>query len=251
MTTTTKNTDLRQVLNSGNDNLIADALAKIKAGNILSTIKIVVAALAADASPDITTAAVKAAATITGAVLDTDEQLPAIGKILSLRVTASGTAGSLGNYGVADVAGAAALPQLGPAPAGIGTATLIAGTVTVDTTVTLTANSVISMTPGTITGSTNFASVGELTASRVTGAPGVAEFIIQANLATGAIDTDAAGPVMWAIHEPTNPDGGVGMATLSADGKELTFPNTVTGFILEYSPREDVDLDTSFPIGAP
>jgi hypothetical protein len=54
---------------------------------------------------------------------------------------------------------------------------------------------------------------------------------------------------------PLIPPGGaqlaVGIASLSDDGKTLTFPNTVTGFILVYSPAPAVSLDAAFPVSAP
>lgn len=102
MGTTSKITDLRQVLNSGNLSDMDAVLKKIKLGNMLSAIKIVVAGLTAAAAIDITTAAVKAAATISGITLATGENLPAIGAFLALRVTASGTAASVGNYILGD-----------------------------------------------------------------------------------------------------------------------------------------------------
>ena len=42
-----------------------------------------------------------------------------------------------------------------------------------------------------------------------------------------------------------------GVATLSDDGKTVTFQAGVTAFVLVYYPRPDVELTTSFPIGAP
>lgn len=38
----------------------------------------------------------------------------------------------------------------------------------------------------------------------------------------------------------------VGIALLSDDGKSLTFPTTVTGFVIEYMPRGEADLEASF-----
>lgn len=40
------------------------------------------------------------------------------------------------------------------------------------------------------------------------------------------------------------------LATLSDDGKTLTFETTVTGFVLTYEPRSAVDLTESFGTGA-
>jgi len=42
----------------------------------------------------------------------------------------------------------------------------------------------------------------------------------------------------------TNTGARVGIATLSDDGKTITFPNTVTGFVVEYMPRSSIDLTT-------
>lgn len=38
----------------------------------------------------------------------------------------------------------------------------------------------------------------------------------------------------------------VGLALLSDDGKSLTFPTTVTAFVLEYVPRSAVDLASNY-----
>ena len=127
--TTTKETDLRQVLNSGNDNHVAEALKKIKAGNMASVIRVVVASLTATAAPNITSAAVKAAATsILGITLDEGENLPAIGVVVALQLVASGTAASLGTYIVGPTgtppAGATPLVPPGGAQAAVGIASL-------------------------------------------------------------------------------------------------------------------------------
>ena len=42
-----------------------------------------------------------------------------------------------------------------------------------------------------------------------------------------------------------------GIARLDDDGKKLTFQAGVTAFVLVYYPAPDVDLNTSFPLGAP
>lgn len=153
--TTTRNETLRSVLNDGNLNEIDSALARAKLGNMLSEVKVVVSGLTAASAIDITTAAVKAAATITGLELQSGENLPAIGTLKSLRVSASGTAASLGAYIACDDGATAIVP-----PGGAGAA--------------------------------------------------------------------------------------VGVAKLSDDGKTLTFPNTVTGFVLTYRPRAAVDLGTVY-----
>lgn len=50
---------------------------------------------------------------------------------------------------------------------------------------------------------------------------------------------------------PIVPPGGaglaVGVATISDDGKTVTFPNTVTAFTIAYVPRSDTDMATTFP----
>jgi hypothetical protein len=50
---------------------------------------------------------------------------------------------------------------------------------------------------------------------------------------------------------PIIPPGGagaaVGVATISDDGKTITFPNTVTAFTIIYMPRSDTDVTTTFP----
>ena len=121
--TTTVQSDIRTVLNLGNLNDLADALRKIKVGTMLSVVKAVVTALSAAQNIDITTAAVKAAAVITGIALGTNENLPPIGVVRSLRVAASGTAASVGTYGVSDAGGTAVVPP-GGASVSMGIATL-------------------------------------------------------------------------------------------------------------------------------
>jgi len=86
--TTTKTIDLRYVINAGNLNDEAAALRLMKHGNMHSVIKATFASLSAAASVDITTATSKSKATVTGITLDTGENLPAIGAVISLRVTA-------------------------------------------------------------------------------------------------------------------------------------------------------------------
>jgi hypothetical protein len=153
--TTTKNETLRSVLNDSNLNEIDAALGKAKFGNMLSEVKVVVAGLTAAAAIDITTAAVKAAATITGLELASGENLPAVGVVKSLRVSASGTAASLGSYIASD-------------------------------------------------------------------------------------------PGATAIIPPGGASAAVGVALLSDDGKTITFPNTVTGFVLTYRPRAAVDMGSLY-----
>lgn len=79
-----------------------------------------------------------------------------------------------------------------------GTATLVAGTVTVDTTVSISANSKIYVSAAERpAGSTNFAGLAVVAVTP--GAPGVGEFDIEAVIADGSIDSDAAFDVNWMI----------------------------------------------------
>lgn len=57
--------------------------------------------------------------------------------------------------------------------------------------------------------------------------------------------TDSGGT---AIIPPGGANAAVGIATLSDDGKTITFPNTVTGFVLEYLPRAATDLETAYKL---
>lgn len=82
-------------------------------------------------------------------------------------------------------------------------ATLMAGTVTINTGITVAANSeVIPVMIGALTGTTNLAMLGELKASRVAGAPGVGTVVIQAYGDDGALDVDAAGAIRVIILTP-------------------------------------------------
>lgn len=79
-----------------------------------------------------------------------------------------------------------------------GSATLVAGTVTVATTIVLTANSRILVShDGRPTGSTDYA--GLAVVSRTAGAAGVADFVLEAIVAAGTIDIDAVGDIDWMI----------------------------------------------------
>lgn len=64
--------------------------------------------------------------------------------------------------------------------------------------------------------------------------------------ATGPrIVTDAGGTAV--APGATGNSGVPGVALLSDDGKTLTFEGTVTGFVLEYSPRSAVDMTGAYP----
>lgn len=104
MATTDKPQTLQQILSKANPNDICDALRAVDLGLKHAVIKVAFAGLTSAASFDITTAASKAAATITGITLDTGVNLPAIGKIITLRVV-TGTA--TGHRNVTDVGGTA------------------------------------------------------------------------------------------------------------------------------------------------
>lgn len=156
MPVTPADVTLQQVLNKANLNQLATILQKMKLGNMLNPVKVVATGLTAAASFDITTAAVRQASTITGLERDTGDALPAILSVKTLRVTASGTANSVGTYIVSDASGTTVSP----------------------------------------TASAN-----------------------------------------------------VGIALLSDDGTTLTFPTTVTAFVLEYVPRSNTDLEDNWVSG--
>lgn len=79
-----------------------------------------------------------------------------------------------------------------------GQGTLVAGTFTVNTGIALSASSRIMLTfSARPTGSTNLACLAVV--ARTNGAAGVAAFTVEAILATGLIDSDAAGTVAFVI----------------------------------------------------
>lgn len=79
-----------------------------------------------------------------------------------------------------------------------GSGTLVAGTFTVSAGIELTANSRIVVShDGRPTGSANYAGLAVTT--RTPGASGVAAFTVEALIADGTIDSDAAGDVDWII----------------------------------------------------
>lgn len=121
--TTVKKDSYQRELDKGNPNTIADVLRAARLGRQLQPIKVVFAGLSPEAAAiDITTAASKALSTITGIDLDTGENLPAIGQVLSLRVVTSATAAtSVGSYGMTDAGGTAIVPP-GGASAALGIA---------------------------------------------------------------------------------------------------------------------------------
>lgn len=151
MSTTTIAPTYQSELNKANPNNLADLIRSMKFGNYAVRVKVVVAALAAAAAVDITAAATKAAATITGITLGTGQNLPPIRNVCSLRVSAG--AAAAGDRHMSDAGGTAAAPG-------------------------------------------------------------------------------ANGP---------------GIATLSDDGKTITFEGNVTGFTLIYEPQSQQDLTASYP----
>ena len=158
--TTNKTQTYTRLLDKAAPDLTPDLLRKMHFGKMMTPIKVTVSGLTATATPDITSAAVKAAATIAGIELETGENLPAIGQVVSLRIAASGTAASVGTYGVTDAGGTAIIPPGGASAA-------------------------------------------------------------------------------------------MGIAKLSDDGKTITFPNTVTGFVLVYYPRAAVAMNADAGFMAP
>ena len=149
MTTVTRIETTEQVLKKSDPNEVADALRKVDLGTMLTPRVVTFASLSSSAAVDITTAASKAAATVSPALPDNDPTLPPIGTLIAGRITAG-------------------------------------------------------------TAHTN-------------------PFIV----------TDAGGT-------PQDPASGVSVATLSADGKTLTFGAAVTGFVLQYLPRPATDLTAKF-----
>lgn len=49
-------------------------------------------------------------------------------------------------------------------------------------------------------------------------------------------------PTATLLIPPGGANTAVGVARLSDDGKTLTFPNTITGFTIQYIPRSSVDM---------
>lgn len=126
--TTTKKKSIQQAFNDGDANTIADAARKAKLGTMLRPIKVTFAGLTATASLDITSATARAAATVNDGdipegYIASKTHLPPINVVKSLRITASGTAASLGNYIAGDVGSTMIVPP-GGAAAAVGIARL-------------------------------------------------------------------------------------------------------------------------------
>lgn len=134
MSSTTAELTYQQWLNRANLNLLPTIFQKMKLGNMLSPVKVTVASLGATATPDITSAAVLAAASaISGLERETGDRLPAILAVKTLRVTAVGT-GATGPRIVTDSGGTAVAPSSGIAGVALisadGTTLTFEGTVT-------------------------------------------------------------------------------------------------------------------------
>jgi hypothetical protein len=122
MTTTTQSTTLQKSLDAADLNTVADILRKIRLGTLLSPIKVVVAAIGAGVSFDITSLAFKAFCTVSGVEIPVAEGLPAILVAKSLRVQA-GAALAVGSYILGDVGATLLLPP-GGASTAVGVARL-------------------------------------------------------------------------------------------------------------------------------
>ena len=103
-TTNTKQDSNQLALDQANPNFLPDVLRGVKLGHFFSNVKAVFTGLASSATQDITTAAAKAAATISGITLDTGENLPAIGVVKTLRDAHSNIVVDAGGAAVASTA---------------------------------------------------------------------------------------------------------------------------------------------------
>ena len=106
MSSTTAEQTYQNWLNKANANLLPTLFQKMKLGNMLSPVKVTVTGLTATASPDITSTAVRLAATVSGLERETTDPLPAILAVKTLRVTGVGT-GATGSRVVTDAGGTA------------------------------------------------------------------------------------------------------------------------------------------------
>lgn len=173
--TTTQTFSIRQALDEANPSLLSQALVQVRLGKLLTKIKATIAALTATAAPVLNTIPASKI-TINAGPDDVVNSgiLPPLGQLLTLRVTASGTAGSLGVYAIGDSGATPAIPAGG---AGVTTGVAALG----DDQVTLTF-------PNTITG-----------------------FVIEYYAAPGTLLQNG----VWTIVNPMNnelgqPSGGIG-----------------------------------------
>lgn len=108
---------------------------------------------------------------------------------------------------VYDVTSEGVWVEVNQSPAGVGggasiqkgTATLVAGVATVDTTITLGANSVILLTRNTAAGTMAAGGYDAPDADRVTGGPGTAEFVIRARDDAGSAETSDTSTIDWVV----------------------------------------------------
>jgi len=110
--TTTKKRSVRDALNSGNPADIATAMERMQSGNMAAVVKVTTTGLTSASAFDITTAAVKAAATVAGLTLAVGENLPAAGMVQSVRVTAGAAAAGLRQIGDAAATASATVAKL-------------------------------------------------------------------------------------------------------------------------------------------
>jgi hypothetical protein len=108
--TTTKTLSLYEVLKRANPQDLADAIRKLGLAVMASTVKAVFTGVTGAATYDITTAAMKALATISGITLATGENLPPARLVRSLRVTAATTGTVVGSYAITDASGTVVSP---------------------------------------------------------------------------------------------------------------------------------------------
>lgn len=105
--TATRDKTYGEYLDEANLGYLDASLKAAKLGQILSLVKVTATGLTAAAAHDITLAGFKALSTIAGIYLPTGTNLPAIGEVISLRVTAATTASTVGAYGITDAGGTA------------------------------------------------------------------------------------------------------------------------------------------------
>ena len=124
--TTTKTFSIRQALDEANPSLFNQAMIQAKFGKTQKKIKATITALTAIAAPVINNLIGASLSIVINQGPDdivSSGVLPPIGQLVALRVTASGTATSVGSYIASDSGGTPTLPT-GGASAGVGIATL-------------------------------------------------------------------------------------------------------------------------------
>jgi hypothetical protein len=108
--TTTKTDTIYEALKRANPSELADALRELGFAKMASTVKAAFTGVTGAATYNITTAAMKALATISGINLAAGENLPAARIVRSLRVTAATTATVVGSYAITDAGGTVVSP---------------------------------------------------------------------------------------------------------------------------------------------